>query len=75
MSAGMQAAAPEPKVQDCRGYGPAVVNRLKGALARREQTFLDPRHRGVLFVVTPGEVFYVAPLPSGKVMLLARWTR
>jgi len=67
------AAASSAVVEDRRQYGPSVVERLRLALVRPHIYWPDFRHKGVFFLVTPQEMFYIAPLPSGKTVLLARW--
>lgn len=68
------AARPAPiEVDDLRGYGAGVVNRLQRAIDERVPVTPDPRHPNALFLQAGRDNFYIAPLPSGKVVLLAYW--
>ncbi len=60
-------------VEDARGYGPEIVERLRSALQDGACVWPDPRHPHLLVVEGTIESFYVAPLSSGKVMLLGYW--
>lgn len=60
-------------VKDLRGYGPPVVERLKDALEKNAAMWPDARHPRLFFLLTLREGFYIFPLPSGKILLLARW--
>lgn len=60
-------------VEDARGYGPKVVERLRSALQDGACVWPDPRHPHLFVVEASSESFYVAPLSSGKVMLLGYW--
>ncbi len=77
----MTAAAVVPEVsseekisiEDVRGYGPAVVARRRRALNQHLPARPDPRHPQMFVIETARESFYIAPLPTGKVALLAHW--
>lgn len=60
-------------VEDVRGYGPEVLERLRKALEENCPASPDPRHPDLFVVERDGESFYIAPLPTGKVLLLAFW--
>lgn len=60
-------------VEDARGYGPAVVARLKRALQQNAPGRPDPRHPQMFVIEAEGESFYISPLPTGKILLLAHW--
>ena len=60
-------------IEDVRGYGAAVVARLKRALDENAPALPDPRHPTCFVVESGQECFYIAPLPTGKVVLLAYW--
>lgn len=60
-------------VEDVRGYGVAVVERLRKALEKNCPASPDPCHPNLYVVEREGRSFYIAPLPSGKVLLLAHW--
>lgn len=66
-------AVNEILVEDVRGYGSGVVERLKQALEENAPGRPDPQHPQLFIIDAPGESFYIAPLPSGKILLLARW--
>ena len=68
MAAGIASA-----VDDVRGYGPEVVERLKEALEQDCPARPDPGHPHLFVLERAGESFYIAPLPTGKILLLARW--
>ncbi len=61
------------EVEDVRGYGFAVVERLREALERHAPLQPDPRHPHLFFLETAEEGFYLAPLPTSKILLLAHW--
>lgn len=56
-----------------KGLSGEVIERLKHALEQNAPMWPDPRHPYVFIVETPAECFYIAPLPTGTVLLLARW--
>ncbi len=60
-------------LDDARGYGPAVLQRLKRALEQHCPAWPDPRHPRMFFVEADQESFYIATLPSGKILLLGNW--
>jgi hypothetical protein len=60
-------------VQDVRGYGPAVVQRLCMALDSNAEVLPDPRHPHALVVEFGAESFYIVPLSAGRMMLLGHW--
>lgn len=60
-------------VEDVRGYGVAIVERLKKAFEKNCPASPDPRHPNLYVMEREGQSFYIAPLPSGKVLLLAHW--
>ncbi len=60
-------------IEDVRGYGTAVVERLQLALEKNAPAQPDPAHPHLFVVEMAGESFYVAPLPTGKILLLAHW--
>ncbi len=59
------------QVEDARGYGESIVARLRRALNHGAVLRPDPRHPQLFFIEWDREWFYVAPLPSGKILLLA----
>ncbi len=69
----MTAAGCSFVVEDVRGYGVTVVERLKNALEENCPVQSDPRHPNLFVVDKDGDSFYIAPLPTGKVLLLAYW--
>lgn len=69
----MTAAGTAFVVDDVRGYGAAVAERLKQALEKNCPVQPDPRHPHLFVLEWKGERFYIALLPTGKVLLLARW--
>ncbi len=60
-------------IEDVRGYGAAVVARLRRAVEEHAPARPDPRHPHLFVIETERESFYVAPLPTGKLVLLAHW--
>ncbi len=69
----MMAAGIASAVDDVRGYGPEVVERLRGALEQNCPARPDPCHPYLFVLEWAGESFYIAHLPTGKILLLARW--
>ena len=69
----MMAAGIAFAVEDVRGSGPEVVERLKQSLEQNCPALPDPRHPHLFVLECAGESFYIAPLSTGKVLLLARW--
>jgi hypothetical protein len=69
----MMAAGIASAVDDVRGYGPEVVERLRGALEQNCPARPDPLHPYLFVLECAGENFYIAPLPTGTILLLARW--
>lgn len=60
-------------VEDVRGYGATIVERLRRAFENNCLASQDPRHPNLYVMEREGRSFYIAPLPSGKVLLLAHW--
>ena len=69
----MMAVGIASAVEDVRGYGPEVVGRLKEALKQNYPAWPDPRHPHLFVLERAGESFYLAPLPTGKILLLSHW--
>ena len=63
----------EVMIEDVRGYGAEAVARLRRALETNCPARPDPRHAHLFVIEAPADCFYISPLPSGKVLLLARW--
>ena len=53
--------------------GQKSSKRLKQALEQNCPALPDPRHPHLFVLECAGESFYVAPLSTGKVLLLAHW--
>jgi hypothetical protein len=61
----------EIQIEDARGFGDHVAMRLRRALNHGAAFRPDPRHPQLFFIEWDHDWFYVAPLPSGKILLLA----
>ena len=60
-------------IENPRGYASQVVERLEHALSGNTPAEPDPRHPHMFLLDSGRDHFYIAPLPTGKVVLLAHW--
>ena len=60
-------------IENPRGYAPALLARLERALEEHAPARPDPRHPQTFLIDRGGDHFYIAPLPTGKIVLLAHW--
>lgn len=61
-------------VEDVRGYGPAIVDRLRNVLAAGASFTKDYKRKRFYEVNADDERFYIHVLPGGrKIILLLHW--
>ena len=65
--------ATEFKIDNVRGYGSAVVDRLLQAIEQDTPLRPDPGHPHLFFLEAGRDNFYIAPLCTGTIVLLAHW--
>jgi hypothetical protein len=66
----------EVKVENLRNYSGEVVDKLSGLLLAGAEADMDPHRRGFYDVYNGTRVFFIHISPvSGKVILLASWSR
>jgi hypothetical protein len=65
----------EPLIDNLRNYSPEIVAKLRALLASGAEARPDPHRKNFYDVANGSRMFYIHVAPSGKVLLLASWSK
>lgn len=63
------------RIENLRHYPEEMVDRLRGVLVAGACASPDPRRKNFYDLEDGDRIFYIYISPTGKVLLLATWTR
>jgi len=64
-----------PVIDNLQKYPAGTVEKLRGLLTAGAEARPDPHRKNFYDVENGSEMFYIHIAPSGKVLLLAKWSR